>query len=219
MILIGHWKNETNILHKLLIFCQTEVDSDIVRKAHTSQALLIARVYIGKLFEGWRMLEKTFFASKLSQEYEVLLSSNGKSALKNLKQYFGKKNLIEEIRNNYSFHYTPEEVTEQLKLFDVNSEFEDFLSKDSANSLSFLSEEVISRAMLKRIDADNDFIAMNKFMDELLKVSKWVTEFCGHCIVAILGKYFIPADFKTEDILISNSPKITGVSIPYFVER
>ena len=171
MILLGHLSNETNILHKLLIFCQTEVDSDIVRKAHTSQALLIARIYVGKLFEGWRMLGKIFFASKLSKEYEPLLSETGKSALNNLKQYFGKKNLIEEVRNSYSFHYTSEEVAEQLNLFDDDTVFETFVANDIANSLNYLSEEIVSRAMLNRIDSKNDFTAMTRFMDELLEVS------------------------------------------------
>lgn len=44
-------------------------------------------------------------------------------------------------------------------------------------------------------------------------------EFSGHCEVAILNKHFKPTDFKVQDIEITNPPKITDVSIPYFVER
>jgi len=53
-IQIGHLANELTILTKLLIYAHTDSDMEIIRKAYTTQASLIARIFIGKLSEGFR---------------------------------------------------------------------------------------------------------------------------------------------------------------------
>ena len=127
-VLLGHLYNESSMLHKLLIFSQPNDGSAIQQKVHSSLSLLIARVYIGKLFEGWKMLNKVYF-SGISKENEPLLEGPAKSALLQLKQYFGKKNLIEHVRNNYSFHYSPAAIAKQMQSYDDSAEFEIFLSE------------------------------------------------------------------------------------------
>ena len=57
LIQIGHLANELTTLTKLLIYAHTDSSIDVVRKAYTMQASVIARICIGKVFEGWRLLE------------------------------------------------------------------------------------------------------------------------------------------------------------------
>ena len=69
-IQIGHLANELTILMKLLIYAHTNSSLDVVRKAYTMQASVIARICIGKIFEGWRLLKTNLFASSLSKKYD-----------------------------------------------------------------------------------------------------------------------------------------------------
>jgi len=61
-IQIGHLANELTTLMKLLINAHKDSDVDVIRKAYTMQASVIARLCIGKIFEGWRLLEDNLFA-------------------------------------------------------------------------------------------------------------------------------------------------------------
>jgi len=217
LILLGHLHNELTILHKLLIYSYSDNDLDVQRKAHTCHALTIARIYIGKLFEGWQMLQKDFFRSTLSKAYEPLLPDQTRLSLKNLKDYFGRQNLIYDIRNKFSFHYSSDEVKKEMDLLKQN-EYQFFISEEIANCLFYASEEIISGAMLGKINSENRQAAMDKFMKELLEVSEWFLDFTGHCVVSILSKYFSPVDFEQKEILF-DAPGIHKISIPFFVTK
>ena len=127
-IQLAHLSNEITVLTKLLILSNNKSETEVINKAYAMQSSLIARMSIGKLYEAWRLLEKNFFASKLSKEYEPKLSEDGLKALQNLKKYFGKSNLISDIRNNFSFHNPSfDEIKKQLKAIPDDTEFQLFL--------------------------------------------------------------------------------------------
>ncbi|HBL23361.1 MAG TPA: hypothetical protein DDZ40_04515 [Deltaproteobacteria bacterium] len=187
---IGHLANELTVLTKLLIFAHTDSNLEVVRRAYTMQASVIARICIGKLFEGWRLLENSLFATSLSKKYEGKLPKVGAEILENLKKYFGKKNLIPEIRNKFSFHNPSSEIINNL-LFSIPKEAELhlYLGTQHANSNYYLSEEIISRAMLNCVQSDNLQQAMDKVYKELLQVSGWFVEFCGHCMATLAEEH------------------------------
>jgi len=158
LIQVGHFFNEVSIFHKLLIFAHKESTSGVERAVYTSQAMVIARCYVGKLLEGWKMLQKCFFGSKLSKEYENLLHSQGKDALANLKKYFSKQNIIQKIRNNYSFHYPlDDEVIKQYNTYADETKFMLFVSEHISNNHYGLCEEIVSRGMLNMIEVKSQF--------------------------------------------------------------
>jgi hypothetical protein len=221
-IQIGHLANELTILMKLLIYAHTNSSFDVVRKAYTMQASVIARICIGKIFEGWRLLESNLFASSLSKKYEAKFSRAGSQALQNLKKYFGKKNLISEIRNRFSFHNPPfEDIKDLLDSIPEEAELHMYLGTEQANNNYYLSEEIISRAMLNYVESNNLQQAMDRMYKELIEVSGWLVEFCGHCMVALSEEYWGQRgqDLVVEEINVESQGKIGEFTIPFFVER
>ncbi len=104
-ILLGHAVNEINILNKTFyLSTMFENESEWVVQIHVSQNLVYARTLIGKLYEAWQLLKKGYFQTKLSEKYDAQLETTVVDALKQLKKYFGPKNLIADIRNGFSFH-------------------------------------------------------------------------------------------------------------------
>jgi hypothetical protein len=221
-IQIGHLANELTTLTKLLIYAHTDSSIDAVRKAYTMQASVIARICIGKVFEGWRLLETNLFASSLSQKYEAKLSTEGSESLQKLKRYFGKKNLISEIRNRFSFHNPSfEDVRGLLVSIPEEAELHMYLGTQQANSNYYLSEEIISRAMLNYVESDSLHEAMDRMHKELSEVSGWLVEFCGHCMVALSEEYWGQSkqDLSVEEINVESQGNIREFTIPFFVER
>lgn len=221
-IQIGHLANELTILTKLLIYAHTDSDREIIRRAYTTQASLIARICIGKLSEGWRLLEDNLFASKLSRKYETKLSEYGSEALQNLKKYFGKKNLISKIRNKFSFHNpSSEDIKKRLGSIPDEAELHLYLGTEVANSNYYLSEEIISTAMLNCVESDTLQQAMDRMYKELLEVSGWFVEFCGHCMVALSEEYWGQHKHKltVEQIYVKSQGNVRDFTIPFFVER
>jgi hypothetical protein len=115
--LMGHFGNELNVLQKLFYWCAIySSDDEIRQRAHATQALVVAKLLIGKLYEGWALTEKVFFASHLSKVYEPLLMGEGKTGLDHLKRYFGRENLLNKVRNKFAFHYSPADIQTEILL-------------------------------------------------------------------------------------------------------
>ena len=105
----GQILNDLNILQKFLIISSNKLEDTTdttERKGKNSQSLLITRLLAGKLHESWELLKRIFFSARISQQYEQSLSPSAKDGLNKLKKYYGKQNLITQIRNEYSFLYS-----------------------------------------------------------------------------------------------------------------
>ena len=68
--------NDLNILHKTTTMSNKVVDSEIERKAQNSQTLSFFILLAGKLYEGWELVQASFFRSKLSKSYTTHLPSD-----------------------------------------------------------------------------------------------------------------------------------------------
>jgi hypothetical protein len=219
-VLNGHFLNEISMLNKWLIFIDLRAEPEVLRRAQVAQGLLIARLFIGKLLEGWRMLERAFFGTALSRQYIPKLDSTGSAALDNLGRYFGKSNILQDIRNNFSFHYDNAEVGKNFSLLPESYASELYLGPDYANSLNWACEEIVSRAMLNVTGNTDPQAALNLIMADLTRVSGWFFDFCGSVMVVaterLLGERWEEA---TEQIDIGEPKLLDAVGLPYFVQR
>jgi hypothetical protein len=220
-VLLGHFLDEISILNKLLLFAKVRPEPDLSRKAHITQGLLIARMFIGKLFEGWEMLERDFFGSTLSKNYEPKMQAPGDSALANLKRYFGKSNLLKNIRNNFAFHYSSENVKQQLARLEASYKSEIYLANDYANSLNWVCEEIVSHAMLNTVGVADPQQALDRIFADLTQVSDWFFDFCGSCMSITVEQYF-GEDLRepnAEEIDIGEPVSLETITLPYFTHK
>lgn len=222
-ILLGHLANEISVLTKLMILSENRSETEVVRKAYSMQASIIARIIIGKLYESWVLLEMNFFKSKLSKQYESKLTNDGQQALRNLKKYFGKKNLIKSIRNNFSFHYPSfDEINKQLKAIPNDTNFQFFLGECNANTNYYMSEEVISNLMLNQVKSKDTTLqdAMFDVFQDLTQVSEWFVTFSGDCMITLseefLGK--VKDKLKLQTIEVESQGNIWETKIPFFLD-
>jgi len=151
-IQIGHLANELSTLNRLLLFVSdTTGTTEVEKRARNSQALLLVRLCLEKLFEGWQMLQRDYFGSKVSKEYGGLLDESGKNSLNEIKRYFSKNNLIKDIRDNFAFHYSSEDLQNQLQRTTDTGTLYIYLGYAHGNSFYSFADVLVGSAMLSKV--------------------------------------------------------------------
>jgi hypothetical protein len=214
----GHVCNELSFLNKLLIIVSNTETEELRNSGMVVQSMIVARIFIGKVYEAWNMLDRDFFKSKLSKEIEPLLPEEGKKCLKQLKKYFSKNNLISTIRNQYSFHYTSNHMKSILDPFDNKRKFKLILGPNYANTLHHFSEEIISTSMLSKTELNNPQEAMAKIIDDLVLVSGNMAQFLGYGLAQIfvlrLDKSWEDFEYKKHEIDVKE--QLIDFKLPFF---
>jgi hypothetical protein len=219
-IQIGHLANELSTLNKLLVFVSnTTGTTELERRARNSQALLLVRLCSGKLFEGWQMLQRDYFGSKLSKEYEGLLDESGKKSLAEIKRYFSKSNLIKDIRENFAFHYPSDDLRSQLQHTKNAGTLYIYLGKTHGNSFYSFAEVLVGSAMLSKVEGADPQQAMDAVFADPTNAIKWFLAFIGSCMIILVEKYFGTTldALGTNTIEIPNTKKWKDVQVPFFL--
>jgi hypothetical protein len=96
-------------------------------------------------------MHRAYFGSKVSKSIEEHLPEKAKVGLTSLKKYFGRNNLIDNIRNQFAFHYDPEKIQAQLEQVDEKDEMFIYVAEKSANMFYHVSEVIVASAMLESV--------------------------------------------------------------------
>lgn len=218
---VGHLRNELMALQKLILASQQhEATNEILISMRTYQHLMLIKLLAGKLREGWELLTRLYFGAKLSLNYEQRLQMVGLEAIAALKKYFGKKGLMHDVRNNFAFHYSPEQI--KLILADLEeSDLKIYWSDQTGNRFYQFSETIANIAMLEGIYKGDYVAALHKLMDQVLAVSRDFVTFCDAWIALVLQEYFpeIDSSDKLEKVTLSDLPKIEDIGLSYFISE
>ena len=110
-LLLGHIANENIILQKFLLMSRNPSEVEEEGWAEATQALLISKVLVAKLFEGWDKVQKFLLKDKtLLNSLLKDMEKIGHEALTELKRHFGKSNRFSTVRKKLAFHYDIDEV-------------------------------------------------------------------------------------------------------------
>jgi hypothetical protein len=216
---LTHFLNEISILQKCVVISGNGINTlnKIEKHGQISLALFFIRLLAGKLKEGWEMLQRDFFGSKLSKYYENGLPSAGKDSLNHLKKYFSGDNVINFVRNEFSFHYGKEKIKKELNKVRENEIFEMLLCEEGqGNCLYTFSDFMVHKAIFSYFKQSDIEKALNKLMDEIIRdVSRWFLDFGGECLLVIVKKLNIDS-LKEE---IPDPPLLRELRLPFFVKK
>ena len=223
-IQLTNFYNDVNILQKLMaisgISREKANNNKIVKMSLSSQALFFMRIQAGKLYEGWNMLGEHFFNNKkFSKEYHKKGSSQSKENLSKLKKYFGKSNLIENVRNKHTFHYSKESSKNMVKqIIDTPDSkiFEIYLSEEYGNCFYSITHDLLNSSMLKEINSSDQAKAMDDFFQQIMDTTKRLLDFTQDCIRVISEKYL---QLNYEDVQMPEPPSLDDITLPFFVKK
>lgn len=214
---LAHFANEINALQKLVLWSwDFSSQNPAVVKGQMALSFMLLKLLAGKLKEGNELLRMTFYGSSASRDYEPLLSKEAQEALSEIKRYFGRDNLIHQVRKKYAFHYSPDEVAAVLPL--VSEDLDLYI--DSAgrilNNLYDFAEVLANTAMLSGIDHDTQ-AAFSKFRKEVISVAEWFTIVSDGLIVQFLKNHFL-WDGAASEISLGDFKPTSSVRLPWFTD-
>ena len=207
------------MFQKFMIFSTNRrTTNQVVRAAQNMQALSLARFQIGILSEGWQLLQKNYFGTQLSKEYEPLLSEPARKSLKNLKRYFStNENWMSSVRTGFCFHYPlSEEIAKLIDEAPDSEIFEIFMSEFFGNCLFSMSNTIVNFGILKCTGCSDLQRAMDKFLRDGVKVARWFGDFLGECLLVIAKKHL---GLESTEAEIPEPPNIKEVTLPYFIKE
>lgn len=218
-IVLGHVANELNAFTKMLYWsANTPANNEIEDHGRNTMELLLIRVLAGKLSEAWKLFKKSFFGKALSRGYESKLDPKAADDLQSLKKYFGSRNAVDQIRNRFAFHYSPEEVRAILP--DVDENFILYLERGpEPNNLFYFSESLMTQALLTLLKNNDDQYSIDILAKELLNVSLWFLQVSDGLMAAITnknGKELLVAE--PEEVHFENIKAIQDITLPWFTD-
>lgn len=217
--IMAHLVNEINALNKLIFWSHEYLTQNSAEEnGKVSLTFILLRLLAGKLNEGNKLLRKKFYGSKISKDYIPALSAKGQEALNQIKRYFNGTNSVTHIRNNYAFHYSPEELDSVLPT--VPEELKVYVSDGgSANTLYYFAEVLANRAILRTIDDKDDYAAYKRLVEELPMVAGWFIDCAESLIVEFMSRHEENIwDGLAEEVHFEKLPSITDIQIPWFTE-
>ncbi len=221
VVLLCHALNEVNTLNKLFFLC-TRIDPEPRWIAHcqAAQAFVLARQLVGKLNEAWAVVQRGYFGTKLSMTYAELLESSATEALSYLKAYFGRKNLLNEVRNDFAFHYSLEHAKTSIPDDSSPDDLAVYLHATKGNSLYYFAEYLMSKALIDAISPTDPEAALGKLLDEMSTVIRHLNEFVEGLLFVVLDKY-IGEDVVRQGVQtveLGSVPQSADIRIPFFFE-
>ena len=141
------------------------------------------------------MIKKNYNKNQLAKEYDSHIDERTKNAIKKLRDYFGRKNTIQKIRNSYSFHYGPKDIGPTIDKMQDGDEFSLYVGEQHINSFYYASETVINKSMLYYINATDIKQAHDSFFGEIVEVHGAMLDFLNGFMQTAAGRHFI----KTKD--------------------
>lgn len=214
---LGHAANEINAITKMLYWAANG-PNDTAAEGHGrfTMELLLIRLLAGKLYESWELLRKKFFGTEISRSYEAALDSQAATSLNFLKVYFGKGNACRQIRNFFAFHYSPDDVTKVLPVFDEPLHL--YMERDAApNNLYYCSEALLSEAMLMRLETDGTKMSLDELTGELFRVAAQFSQVDDALMHAMIDRY--GKDLRSgepQEIHFEGLQEFQNVALPWF---
>lgn len=220
-ILVAHAANELNALAKLFHFAASSAsEHGLIGQAENAQALVLARVLTGKIYEFWKLLQISFFGAQLSKEYEGLMDADAAESLNELKRYFGRDNLISMVRNEFAFHYSPEQIDSGYRALVDGDPLQLYLAKRNVNTLYAFADTIAGRAMLEAIQPGEHKTAFAALIAQTSRAVGQINTVIGGLMIVCFQKHIGSSfyDLQSQLVEVDGVPESQKVAIPFFVE-
>jgi hypothetical protein len=220
LVLLGHAMNEVNILTKLFVVAgQFHPEPRWHAHGQVCQALTLGRMLTGKLHEMWQSIVKGYLRTPLSKKYGPDLDPEGKLALDALKKHFGKKNLVSDVRNQFSFHYSLEAAKRKVEADTSDREMCIYFGSTNGTSLYQFAEEVMGMSMLASINKTSPQEAFDKLIIETSDITGWLNAFAQRLMYLILENAFSQerlSEMLKPMTISSPSSSREAIKLPFF---
>lgn len=221
IVVLSHALNEINTLNKFLsLSIQFDKEPAWLSNVQAAQAFMLARPLVGKLHEAWVVFHKGYHCTKISVIYNDLLDPSEIDSLNFLKAYFNRKNLINEVRNNFAFHYSLSHAGTSIPEDSTPDDLAIYLHESNGNSLYYFAEYLMNKALMEALVPDAPTEALGALLNEMSAVIANLNKLVQGLMFAIFGKHIGTEEIRQAfgDLELGPVSKASDVRIPVFLE-
>lgn len=208
--------NEINILQKGVLYTtncseRLEVPQQTARRV---QVMFLLRELASKLWEGWQILQKSYFGAALSKRYTDGLSQDAAAALKCIKDYFQRPgNPLKKIRDKHGSHYDASVIRDQLGRIPPDDRMPVFLAEDRGNCVFVFAEDLAAVSVQESFGQKSE-ASMNRLVGEVaVEVPGWFQVFATHILLTLIRR----EEPLRSEYTIEELPTLSQVQFPFFV--
>jgi hypothetical protein len=218
----GQLHNDINILMNLLIAATNELRlvgrEQPKRSAALAQVLLLLKLTAGRLYEGHKMINKTFSAKGFLKKYQAEMSSATFVSLDTLNKYFGGKSAIQRIRRKFGFHLDADSIAAAYANAPPDFTSVEYLSKRYSGHNLFHTSETLSLIAILGDGLENWKAAIDQIVEEITTTCSTVGAFLRGFIEIIFNKHLglTMEHLEAAVITITDDPSIDDVRLPFF---
>ena len=185
-LLVGHFLSEANWLQKLLLVAsQDRSGGKPERDARLSLALMVTRIFLAKIHEGWNRIRNQPLHGTLSSLSPALTSSPRYAALQ---AQLAKDSIAHRIRNNVGFHYPHALSLEGLPGI-ARDDVGIYMTDHVGDTLSILSELSAATSLMPITGAATLQDAIGKTLDEAIAVGHVYVSFLHEALEALVDEF------------------------------
>jgi hypothetical protein len=219
-LMAGQLANDINILGKLLIFATTasKEPGEPRQWAGMTTAVLILEILAGRLYEGYRLIDKAFSARKLRAKYTDDLNPGAMAKLDTLNRYFSSDNAIKRVRHKFASHFGVEEIEATYAGLSHDFAFIDLVSDEYRGHTLFYGAEQLSFQTLAEVVGGEPGRAFDKLIKETLEMQADMGVFLGYFIEAIWRRHLNFTEANVKKVEVQSDGPIDTYSLPFFCD-
>lgn len=218
---LAHLMNEVTALSRLSYWSRTRSTYEATQHCETAAMFFYLRLLAAKVWEGWQVLQGSFFPHKdFSRLFHAKATDRGRLALENLKAAFsgkGSGTQMDDIRNNFAFHYEPERLDEVLGW--VPDELDLYVEDRGVfNTCYYFAEVLVNQAMLKIFGGPEEHGASRQFSDTVHALAGDFLGFGQAVLLLIASEHGSLWEGPRVPVDTGEAPKFSEVHVPWFAD-
>ena len=220
----GQILNDINILTKLILAARNEFvlsnSESAKRSAALAQLTLLLKLTAGRLYEAHKAINQAFSAKGFLKKYETELAAGTLDRLKEINKYFGKKSIIERIRQHFGFHILSDKIEHEYDELPNDFVSTELLSDRFLGHNLFHMSETLALLGMIGPNKDNWENRLGDMVEEITKICVVMGHFLKGYTEFFLAKYFGNEEgvIAGSAVDVSEDPSIDDVRLPYFSE-
>lgn len=176
-------------------------DPEPVRNAAAITQLLIIRMLAGRCYEGWEFVKARF--GTYFKKHDSRIKLQAKDNYKTLKKYFGRKSLIQLLRNKVAFHSSIESFSESYANLSDEESFVDHHHSARGNTVFFGAELVLTQTIISLVEKPDPLEALIQVGDEVREIAGQFLDVTGAFIAAFCSFHLPDAMKRMNDDVVA----------------
>jgi hypothetical protein len=182
-------------------------------------ASFFLRVLAGQVFEAYKYFRKVIRVDELRKSKSNHLDAAFFADVETVQKYFGRTNIISQIRNKFSFHTDADLLRKSFERVPAGYTYDVLLGKEYQSHSIFYGSEMIMVAGLQHLTPASDLkAAIDSAFEDTIHIATIISSVFQRIIGFIMTEHLKITMDDAESVTATDGPPIDTVRVPFFCQ-